>query len=138
MTASTFPVWACSAAGSAPEWHSGGHRFDPGQVHHPSLAGFAARATDGRPPRTFRRGWLLEHTRAHRQRRMVSTVAGAAAKVDCSDHPVLRARAPTPKRALRLDTPHESAARWRKVIDASRTSSPDSRVADRFKGVIQR
>ena len=29
--------WACSAVGSAPEWHSGGHRFDPGQVHHPSL-----------------------------------------------------------------------------------------------------
>ena len=26
--------WACSAVGSAPEWHSGGHRFDPGQVHH--------------------------------------------------------------------------------------------------------
>jgi hypothetical protein len=26
---------ACSAVGSAPEWHSGGHRFDPGQVHHP-------------------------------------------------------------------------------------------------------
>jgi hypothetical protein len=25
---------ACSAVGSAPEWHSGGHRFDPGQVHH--------------------------------------------------------------------------------------------------------
>ena len=31
------PGWACSAAGSAPEWHSGGHRFDPGQVHQPSL-----------------------------------------------------------------------------------------------------
>jgi hypothetical protein len=31
-------TWACGAAGSAPEWHSGGHRFDPGQVHHPSLA----------------------------------------------------------------------------------------------------
>ena len=28
---------ACSAVGSAPEWHSGGHRFDPGQVHQPSL-----------------------------------------------------------------------------------------------------
>ena len=27
------PKWACSAVGSAPEWHSGGHRFDPGQVH---------------------------------------------------------------------------------------------------------
>ena len=26
-----------SAVGSAPEWHSGGHRFDPGQVHQPSL-----------------------------------------------------------------------------------------------------
>ena len=25
---------ACSAVGSAPEWHSGGHRFDPGQVHY--------------------------------------------------------------------------------------------------------
>src|SRR6516162_3227750 len=25
---SSFPVWACRA----PEWHSGGHRFDPGQV----------------------------------------------------------------------------------------------------------
>ena len=31
------PEWACGAAGSAPEWHSGGHRFDPGQVHQPSL-----------------------------------------------------------------------------------------------------
>jgi hypothetical protein len=31
-------VWACGAAGSAPGWHSGGHRFDPGQVHQPSLA----------------------------------------------------------------------------------------------------
>ena len=31
------PKWACSAVGSAPEWHSGGHRFDPGQVHQPSL-----------------------------------------------------------------------------------------------------
>ena len=28
---------ACSAVGSAPEWHSGGHRFDPGQVHQPPL-----------------------------------------------------------------------------------------------------
>ena len=33
---SSARVWACGAAGSAPEWHSGGHRFDPGQVHHPS------------------------------------------------------------------------------------------------------
>src|SRR5688572_26466256 len=30
-------MWACGAAGSAPEWHSGGHRFDPGQVHQPPL-----------------------------------------------------------------------------------------------------
>ena len=37
---SSLPSWACSAVGSAPEWHSGGHRFDPGQVHQPSL-GFA-------------------------------------------------------------------------------------------------
>ena len=41
------PKWACSAVGSAPEWHSGGHRFDPGQVHHPSLA-LQARS-DGEP-----------------------------------------------------------------------------------------
>jgi hypothetical protein len=40
------PLWACSAAGSAPEWHSGGHRFDPGQVHHPSLMD----AGEGCPP----------------------------------------------------------------------------------------
>src|SRR5262245_53016201 len=26
--------WACSAVGSAPEWHSGGHGFDSRQVHH--------------------------------------------------------------------------------------------------------
>ena len=26
--------WACSSAGRAPEWHSGGRRFDPDQVHH--------------------------------------------------------------------------------------------------------
>ena len=29
---------ACSAVGSAPEWHSGGHRFDPGQVHQLQVA----------------------------------------------------------------------------------------------------
>jgi hypothetical protein len=34
---SSQPTWACGAAGSAPEWHSGGHRFDPGQVHHPFI-----------------------------------------------------------------------------------------------------
>ena len=27
-------TWACGAAGSAPEWHSGGQGFDPPQVHH--------------------------------------------------------------------------------------------------------
>ena len=37
--------WACSAAGSAPEWHSGGHRFDPGQVHHPLFFMFEGRKT---------------------------------------------------------------------------------------------
>ena len=31
-------MWASSAVGSAREWHSRGHRFDPGLVHHPSLA----------------------------------------------------------------------------------------------------
>src|SRR5829696_2193622 len=36
---STRRTWACSAVGSAPEWHSGGHRFDPGQVHHPFISG---------------------------------------------------------------------------------------------------
>ena len=25
----------CSSAGRAPEWHSGGRRFDPVQLHHP-------------------------------------------------------------------------------------------------------
>jgi hypothetical protein len=40
------PEWACSAVGSAPEWHSGGHRFDPGQVHQPSLM----IAREGCPP----------------------------------------------------------------------------------------
>ena len=35
---------ACSAVGSAPEWHSGGHRFDPGQVHHPSLTRVTSRS----------------------------------------------------------------------------------------------
>ena len=29
MTVSQVIFWAYSAAGSAPEWHSGGHRFDP-------------------------------------------------------------------------------------------------------------
>jgi hypothetical protein len=29
--------WASSAVGSAREWHSRGHRFDPGLVHQPSL-----------------------------------------------------------------------------------------------------
>ena len=27
--------WASSAVGSAREWHSRGHRFDPGLVHQP-------------------------------------------------------------------------------------------------------
>src|SRR5262245_50084880 len=31
------PKWACGAVGSAPEWHSGGHRFEPGQVHQPQV-----------------------------------------------------------------------------------------------------
>jgi hypothetical protein len=31
--------WACSAVGSAPEWHSGGHQFDPGQVHQTFISG---------------------------------------------------------------------------------------------------
>ncbi len=41
--------WACGAAGSAPEWHSGGHRFDPGQVHHSYFVHFMrmARLTVG-------------------------------------------------------------------------------------------
>ena len=29
--------WACSAVGSAPEWHSGGHGFDSRQVHQSSI-----------------------------------------------------------------------------------------------------
>ena len=28
-----FPQWACGAAGSAREWHSRGHGFDPHQLH---------------------------------------------------------------------------------------------------------
>ena len=28
-----FPPWGCSAAGSAREWHSRGHGFDPRQLH---------------------------------------------------------------------------------------------------------
>src|SRR6266545_5365092 len=27
-------AWGCSSAGRAPEWHSGGRRFDPVQLHH--------------------------------------------------------------------------------------------------------
>src|SRR5688572_2556208 len=30
-------MWASGAVGSAREWHSRGHRFDPGLVHQPSL-----------------------------------------------------------------------------------------------------
>src|SRR4030095_6033987 len=41
--------WACSAAGSAPEWHSGGHRFDPGQVHNPPSSNGGALKTPAVP-----------------------------------------------------------------------------------------
>ena len=61
------PKWACSAVGSAPEWHSGGHRFDPGQVHQPSLSCHAkvahrssrefARADVDLPLRILSYGW---------------------------------------------------------------------------------
>jgi hypothetical protein len=34
-------VWACGAVGSAPDWQSGGHRFEPGQVHS-KFIGFTA------------------------------------------------------------------------------------------------
>ena len=27
-------VGGCSSVGRAPQWHCGGHRFDPGQLHH--------------------------------------------------------------------------------------------------------
>ena len=29
-----FHPWACSSAGRAPALQAGGHRFDPGHVHH--------------------------------------------------------------------------------------------------------
>ena len=38
MTCSSPLQWASGAVGSAREWHSRGHRFDPGLVHHPSVA----------------------------------------------------------------------------------------------------
>ena len=33
------PKWASGAVGSAREWHSRGHRFDPGLVHQTSISG---------------------------------------------------------------------------------------------------
>jgi hypothetical protein len=42
--------WACSAVGSAPEWHSGGHRFDPGQVHNPFLRSVVLDHSPGAQP----------------------------------------------------------------------------------------
>jgi hypothetical protein len=30
-----YVTWGCSSIGRAPEWHSGGRRFDPVQLHHP-------------------------------------------------------------------------------------------------------
>jgi hypothetical protein len=35
FASSVSSTWACSAVGSAPEWHSGGHGFDSRQVHIP-------------------------------------------------------------------------------------------------------
>jgi hypothetical protein len=32
-----FPVWGRSSAGRAPALQAGGHRFDPGRLHHPRL-----------------------------------------------------------------------------------------------------
>ena len=48
-----FPEWASGAAGSAREWHSRGHRFDPGLVHNPFF-----------PDKTFQIAQAL--TRRHR------------------------------------------------------------------------
>ncbi len=31
-------AWGCSSVGRAPEWHSGGRRFDPDQLHQPNQA----------------------------------------------------------------------------------------------------
>ena len=59
------PKWACGAAGSAPEWHSGGHRFDPGQVHHPSLT----RANAKRELRLGKPGEGCRAVAAQRRRR---------------------------------------------------------------------
>ena len=28
-----FEVWGCSSAGRVPDWQSGGHEFDPRQLH---------------------------------------------------------------------------------------------------------
>src|SRR6187455_191908 len=76
---SLSPKWACSAVGSAPEWHSGGHRFDPGQVHHPSLACSRERATGGKPSFALDSGEGFTAARAHvPDRRRVSTVAPKA------------------------------------------------------------
>ena len=44
------PSWACSAVGSAPEWHSGGHQFDPGQVHHLSSPAIVSELRVARHP----------------------------------------------------------------------------------------
>src|SRR5918994_640444 len=63
-------IRACSAVGSAPEWHSGGHRFDPGQVHHPSLMiavegcrAVASQATRRRAPDLIERATARQATR---------------------------------------------------------------------------
>ena len=47
IVCSAYVKWASGAAGSAREWHSRGHRFDPGLVHQPPLiecSGAARRA----------------------------------------------------------------------------------------------
>jgi hypothetical protein len=53
---------ACSAVGSAPEWHSGGHRFDPGQVHQISSVVCNVTATGAASGARFRFSmrWILD------------------------------------------------------------------------------
>jgi putative endonuclease len=81
------PKWACSAVGSAPEWHSGGHRFESGQVHQPSLS----RAT---PSESF--GSASHASYAERELRLGEPGEGC-----CAEAAKPRRRASYPRQKMR-------------------------------------
>src|SRR5512144_1994559 len=54
--------WGCSSAGRAPEWHSGGRRFDPVQLHQTSLSLAPDRSAPASDSPTPARPRLIPHS----------------------------------------------------------------------------